>query len=220
MVQFTFLDSASKLCHSCRSRADPRNASSAPKSSTPIRSCLHGSKRGRTKTVSPRSEKEPYSALRPLDEALPGELDLEGWDSDDDRDNRGPQTCLSPSPVPERKKRKGQGMVSIGYAPPSPPASKAGSPSEELPTGLPADGGTRARSGGQVREHQVCESSHPHTSSTTQEKVTDTLSRMSSSASSRSDLGPFSPPVLRRCRPSGASRRRLGLGCGLGLRQP
>ena len=76
----------------------------------------------------------------------------------------------------------------------SPPATKAGSPSEELPTGLPADGGTRARSRGQVREHQVCESSHPHTSSTTQAKVTagDTLSRMSSSASSRSDLGPFS----------------------------
>ncbi len=144
--------------------------------------------------MSPRSEKEPYSARRPLDEALPGELDLEGWDSDDDRDNRGPETCLSPSPVPERKKREGQGMVSIGYAPPSPPATKAGSPSEELPTGLPADGGTRARSGGQVREHQVCESSRPHTSSTTQEKVTagDTLSRMSSSASSRSDLGPFS----------------------------
>ena len=196
MVQLTYLDSASKLCHSCRSRADPRNASSAPKSSTPIRSCLHGSKRGRTKTASPRSEKEPYSALRPLDEALPGELDLEGWDSDDDRDNRGPETCLSPSPVPERKKRKGQGMVSIGYAPPSPPATKAGSsPSEGRPTGMPADdGGAMARSGGQVREHQVSYLPHPHPSSLTQEKVTagDTLSRTSSSASSRSDFGPFS----------------------------
>ena len=40
----------------------------------------------------------------PRPEALPGELDLEGWDSDDDRDNRGPETCLSPFPVPERKK--------------------------------------------------------------------------------------------------------------------
>jgi hypothetical protein len=51
-----------------------------------------------------------------------------------------------------------------------------------------------ARSGGQVREHQVSELSHPHPSSMTQEKVTagDTLSRMSSSASSRSDFGPFS----------------------------
>ncbi len=28
-----------------------------------------------------------YSALRPLDEALPGELDGEGWGSDDDWDN-------------------------------------------------------------------------------------------------------------------------------------
>jgi ribonuclease HI len=79
-----------------------------------------------------------YSALRPLDEALPGELDLEGWDSDDDRDNRGPDTCLSPSPVPERKKRKGQGKVFVGHAPFRPPATKAGSPSEELPTGPPA----------------------------------------------------------------------------------
>ena len=79
-----------------------------------------------------------YSALRPLDEALPGELDLEGWDSDDDRDNRGLDTCLSPSPVPERKKRKGQGKVFVGHAPFSPPATKAGSPSVELPTGPPA----------------------------------------------------------------------------------
>jgi hypothetical protein len=77
MVQLTFMDSASKLCHSCRPRTDSRNTGSAPKPRTPIRSCPHGSKRGRTKTVSPRSEKEPYSALRPLNEALPGELDLE-----------------------------------------------------------------------------------------------------------------------------------------------
>jgi hypothetical protein len=69
-------------------------------------------KRGSTRTVSPGSEKGPYSALRPLDEALPGELDLEGWDSDDDRDNRDPETCLSPSLTPERKKSKGQATFS------------------------------------------------------------------------------------------------------------
>ena len=60
---------------------------------------------------------------------------------------------------------------------------------------MPADdGGAMARSGGQVREHQVSYLPHPHPSSLTQEKVTagDTLSRTSSSASSRSDFGPFS----------------------------
>ena len=35
-------------------------------------------------------------------------------EADGDRDNRGPDTCLSPSPVPERKKRKGQGKVFVG----------------------------------------------------------------------------------------------------------
>jgi hypothetical protein len=38
----------------------------------------------------------PYIALRTLDEALPGELDSEGWGSDDDWDYRGPATCFPP----------------------------------------------------------------------------------------------------------------------------
>ncbi len=187
------MDSASKTCHSCHSRTDSRKGS-ASKLRAPTRSCPHGIKRGRTRTVSPGSEREPYSALRPLDETLPGELDLEGWDSDDDRDNRVPETCLSPSPVPERKKRKGQITVSIGSAPLRPPMIKAGSPFEGQLTGILADGGAMARSGGQAREHQVSESPHPNPPSTNKEKVTDggTLTRSSSSASSRSDFGPFS----------------------------
>jgi hypothetical protein len=194
MVQLTFMDSASKTCHCCRSRTNSRNTGSTSKPRAPTRSCPHGSKRGRTRTVSPRSEKAPYSALRPLDEALPGELDLEGWDSDDDRDNRGPETCLSPSPVPERKKGKEQITVSIGSAPLRPPMITAGSPFEGRLTGILADGGAMARSGGQAREHQVSESPHPNLPSTNKEKVTagGTLTRSSSSASSGSDFGPFS----------------------------
>jgi len=196
MVQLTFIssDSTSKTCHSCRSRTDSRNTGSASKLRAPTRSCPHGSKRGRTRTVSPGSEKEPYSALRPLDEALPGELDLEGWESDDDRDNRGPETCLSPSLVPERKKRKGQITVSIGSTPLRPPMFKAGSPFEGRLTGILADGGAMARSGGQAKEHLVSESPHSNPPSTNKEKVTagGTPTRSTSSASSRSDFGPFS----------------------------
>jgi hypothetical protein len=40
------------------------------------------------------------------------------------------QRLAYPSPVPERKKRKGQITVSIGSAPLSPPMIKAGSPFE------------------------------------------------------------------------------------------
>jgi hypothetical protein len=101
---------------------------------------------------------------------------------------------LIPSPVPERKKRKGQITVSIGSAPLRPPIIKAGSPFEGRLTGILADGGAMARSGGQAREHQVSESPHPNPPSTNREKVTagGTRTRSSSSASSRSDFGPFS----------------------------
>ena len=102
---------------------------------------------------------------------------------------------LIPLPGPREKEEKGAGNGLHRICPSQPTtASKAGSPSEGRPTGLPADGGAMARSGGQVREHQVSESPHPHPYSMTQEKVTagDTLSRMSSSASSKSGFGPFS----------------------------
>ncbi len=39
------------------------------------------------------------TALRPLDEARPGELEGERWGSDDDWDNQGPETCLLPLPA-------------------------------------------------------------------------------------------------------------------------
>jgi hypothetical protein len=39
MVQLTFMDSASKTCHSCRSRAEPRNTDLASKSKASNRSC-------------------------------------------------------------------------------------------------------------------------------------------------------------------------------------
>ena len=101
---------------------------------------------------------------------------------------------LIPSPVPERKKRKGQITVSIGSAPLRPPIIKAGSPFEGRLTGILADGGAMARSGGQAREHQVSESPHPNPPSTNREKVTagGTRTRSSSSASSKSGFGPFS----------------------------
>jgi len=149
----------------------------------------YGPKRG-----SPGSEKGPYSALRPLDEALPGELDLEGWDSDDDRDNRGPETCLSPSAVPERKKRKGMETFSKGSSPLCPPMINLGSPLEGRLTGILAAGGEMAGRGGQARGHQVSESPHPDPPSPNREKVTagGALTRSSPSSSSRSDFGPFS----------------------------
>jgi hypothetical protein len=125
MVQLTFMDPASKICHSCRSRTDFRNTGSASKPRAPTRSCSHGSKRGRTRTVSPGSENEPYSALRPLDEALPGELDLEGWDSDDDRDNRGPETCLS-LPGSGEKEEKGTDNGLHRICPPQPTHDQSG----------------------------------------------------------------------------------------------
>jgi len=39
MVQLTFMDSASKTCHSCRSRAEPRNTGLASKPAALTRSC-------------------------------------------------------------------------------------------------------------------------------------------------------------------------------------
>ena len=129
MVQITLMDPVSKTCHSCRSRAEPNNAGSAPKPKTSIRFCPPGAKRRRTRKISPESDLEPYSVMRPLDDALPEELDLEGWDSDDDRDNRGPETCLSPSPVQQvRKKRKGSGALPTRSSPPYSPLVNLGPP--------------------------------------------------------------------------------------------
>jgi hypothetical protein len=56
----------------------------------------------------------PYSALRPLDEALPGDLDGEGWGSDDDWDYRGPATCVPPpfGAQAPRRRRGGWGVNS------------------------------------------------------------------------------------------------------------
>jgi hypothetical protein len=54
----------------------------------------------------------PYIALRALDEALPGELDSEGWGSDDDWDYRGPATCVSPpSRGAQAPRRRREGWV-------------------------------------------------------------------------------------------------------------
>ena len=43
----------------------------------------------RAKRATPGQDMGSYSALRPLDEVLPGELDNEGWDSEEDKDYRG-----------------------------------------------------------------------------------------------------------------------------------
>jgi hypothetical protein len=144
----------------------------------PTRCCPHGPKRGSIRTVSPGSEKGPYSA---------------GWDSDDDRDNRGPETCLSPSLTPERKKRKGQATFSKGSSPLCPPMINMGSPLEGRLTGILATGREMARRGGQARRHLVSESPHPDPPSPNREKVTagGTLTQSSFSSSSRSDFGPF-----------------------------
>jgi hypothetical protein len=96
------------------------------------------------------SDMGPYSCvMRPLDEALPGELDLKGWDSDDNRDNRGPETCLSPSPVQQvRKKSKGSGAFPTRSSPPYSPLVNLGPPPNIWPTGaLTGGGGGAGRSG-------------------------------------------------------------------------
>jgi hypothetical protein len=162
MVQITLMDPVSKTCHSCRSRAEPNNAGSAPKPKTSIRFCPPGAKGRRTRKVSPESDLEPYSVMRPLDDALPGELDLEGWDSDDDRDNRGPETCLSPSPVQQvRKKRKGSGALPTRSSPPYSPLVDLGPPPSIWPTGVLTGRGGGAGRGGKSRSHQACESPPP-----------------------------------------------------------
>jgi hypothetical protein len=188
------MDSASKTCHPCRSRAESRNTALVSKPRVPTRSCPHGPTRGNTRTVSPGSEKGQYSALRPLDEAIPGEFDLEGWDSDDDRDNRGPETCLSPPLTPERKKRKGQATFSKGSSPLCPPMIHLFSPLERQLTGIPAVGREMARSGRQARKHLVSESSHLDPPPPNGEMVTAERAptRASSSSSSRLDFGPYS----------------------------
>ena len=72
----TFLNPNTKKCHSCCSTADTSTAGSAART-------------GRVKRAKTGQDTVPYSALRPLDEALPGELDHEGWASEEDRDYRG-----------------------------------------------------------------------------------------------------------------------------------
>ena len=215
MVQLTFMDSASKTCHSCRSSAEPRNPGLAFKPKSSNRSCPHGSKRCRTRKVSPGSEMRPYSALRPLDEALPGELDLEGWDSDDDRDNRGPERHLSPSPVPERKKKKGLEAFSNGSSSPCPPMTNLGSPLNVRPTEVFADGGEMAGRGGNARVRQVSESPHPDPPPPNRDKIAagGTLTRSSSSSSSRSsrsDFGFFTPYGHLTMPTPGSSPDRVG----------
>ena len=56
----------------------------------------------------------PYSALRPLDEALPGELDHEGWESEEDKDYRGYGWDYDPDWAPRGESPPRLGCRSVG----------------------------------------------------------------------------------------------------------
>jgi hypothetical protein len=116
MVQTSSLDAISKTCPSCRLQVDPPKRAPV---TTPSETPFHfrpprGGRRRSKRPVSPGSDMEPYSALRPLDQARPEELAGEGWGSDDDWDNRGLETCLSPPPAtPPRRWGMGRKTVRL-----------------------------------------------------------------------------------------------------------
>ncbi len=90
MVQITFLNPNTKTRHSCSSPADTSTVGSTSTSTKPSsRLPPSGAGKCRAKRAKPGQDMGPYSALRPLDEALPGELDHEGWASEEDKDYRG-----------------------------------------------------------------------------------------------------------------------------------
>ena len=97
MVQITFLNPNTKKCHSCCSTADTSTAGSAARKGRAKRAKTgqdtvpYSALRPLAEVLPGELDQDtvPYSALRPLDEALPGELDHEGWASEEDRDYRG-----------------------------------------------------------------------------------------------------------------------------------
>ena len=98
--------------------------------------------------------------MRSLDEAVPGEMNSEGRDSDDDRDNRGPEACLSPSPVPKRRKNIGVEALFNGSSSPCPPMTDLGSSLNVRLLKVFADGGEVAGRGGKATVRPVSESPH------------------------------------------------------------
>jgi hypothetical protein len=167
---------------------------SVPKSNkTPFRFRPPGAGRRRPRNVSP-SDTGPYGALLPLDEALPEEFDLEGWDSNDDRDNRGPETCLSPSPVMMvRRKRKGVGNLLTRPSLSCSHTSDLGLLTRRT-LGAPKDGGGELGCGGNSREQRASVSPPPVPLSPGRGRGEDgpTPTRSSSPSSLGSDFGPFS----------------------------
>ena len=115
MVQITFLNPNTKTCHSCSSPADTSKAGSASTSIKPSsRLPPSGAGKCRAKRAKPGQDMGPYSALRPLDEALPGELGHEGWESEEDKDYRGYGWDYDPDWAPRGESPPRLGCRSVG----------------------------------------------------------------------------------------------------------
>ncbi len=138
MVQITFLNPNTKTCHSCSSPADTSKACSA---STPTKPSSRlppsGAGKCRAERAKPGQDMGPYSPLRPLDEALPGELGHEGWESEEDKDYRGYGWDYDPDGAPRGESPPRLGCRSVGGR----ELVQDGNERSRVPGGLPSGGG-------------------------------------------------------------------------------